>query len=876
MKSSEIRTAFLDYFQSKGHKIVPSSPLIPWDDPTLIFVNAGMVQFKKIFLGSEKSPFSRAVTCQKCMRAGGKHSDLENVGHTARHHTFFEMLGNFSFGDYFKKDAILFGWDLLTGQFKLPKEKLYVSVYEQDDEAAGLWADLTEIPDNRIVRLGAKDNFWQMGDTGPCGPCSEIIIDQGSHLGCGKPDCSVGCDCDRFLELWNLVFMQFNRDESGQLTPLPKPSIDTGMGLERISAVLQGKQNNFDTDLFEPIISQISSLSGVAYGSSPDKTASIRVIADHIRAAIFMLSEGCVPSNEGRGYVLRRIIRRASRHAKLLNIHEPCLYRLTGPVISVMGDIYPEIVSERNRTEKLLKIEEENFHRTIESAMNVFDNIVARTKKDGLQVISGEEVARLQQTHGLPFDFAKDIAMDAGLKIDEEAFHEGMESHREKSKANVGAVHAASAMHTAEAYADIDKSEFVGYDALTANAVVKYLYKNNRLVDALAEGEEGEMILDKTPFYGESGGQEGDSGIITSHGALITVLDTKKPSAGIYVHRVKVTKGNITKGEHVNCSVDESMRKAVMRNHTATHLLHKALRMVLGDHVKQSGSVVDHERLRFDFTHFAAMQDDEIKKVEDIINDNILEDISVTTDIMRVDEAMKTGAMALFDEKYGETVRVVTTGDFSKELCGGTHCRSTGEIGLCVIVSEGSVASGIRRIEALTGNTAFEYFRRKKSELDEIKGVLKTEIPLEKIDKLLADVKTMEKEIRKLKTGSSKDNITDAVKNALEINGVKVVKIRQDDLNQNELLLLADNVRDRMNSGIIILYSVTDGQAAIVCVVTKDLTDRFHAGEIVKNITKLTGGRGGGKPDMAQGGTKEIDKLDAILNSLNEIIKDKA
>ncbi len=873
MKSSEIRTAFLDYFQSKGHKIVPSSPLIPWNDPTLIFVNAGMVQFKKVFLGSEKSPFNRAVTCQKCMRAGGKHSDLENVGHTARHHTFFEMLGNFSFGDYFKKDAILFGWDLLTGQFKLPKENLYVSVYEQDDEAAGLWAELTGIPDNRIVRLGAKDNFWQMGDTGPCGPCSEIIIDQGSHMGCGKPDCSVGCDCDRFLELWNLVFMQFNRDESGQLTPLPKPSIDTGMGLERISAVLQGKENNFDTDVFEPIIGGISTLSGISYGTSPENNASMRVIADHMRASIFILSEGCVPSNEGRGYVLRRIIRRASRHAKLLNIHEPCLYRLTDSVIAAIGDVYPEIVKEKNRNEKLLQIEEENFHRTIETSMNLFDDVVTRTIKDGLRMIPGEEVARLQQTHGLPLDFAKDIAMDAGLQIDEEAFHREMASHRDKSR---GTLNVVLPVITAKLSGFTGQTVFVGYDRLFTEANVLDLVKNDASVKELNEGDEGVIILDETPFYGESGGQAGDKGAIITKDSHVIVLDTKKPAPDIYVHQVRVIKGKITKGEHVTCAVDEFMRKSTMRNHTATHLLHKALRMVLGDHVKQSGSVVDPERLRFDFTHFTAMKDDEIIKVEDVINDKILEDLAVRTDIMKVDEAMKTGAIALFDEKYGETVRVVTTGDFSKELCGGTHCRATGEIGLCVIVSEGSVASGIRRIEALTGKPAFEYFRRKKSELDEIKGVLKTEIPLEKIDKLLADVKTMEKEIRKLKTGSSKDNITDAVKNAREINGVKVVKIRQDGLSQNELRLLADNIRDRMNSGIIILYSVTEGHAAIVSVVTKDLTDRFHAGNILKNITKLTGGRGGGKPDMAQGGTKEIDKLDAILGSLNEIIKDKA
>ena len=875
MKSSEIRTAFLDYFQSKGHKIVPSSPLIPWNDTTLIFVNAGMVQFKKVFLGSEKSPFNRAVSCQKCMRAGGKHSDLENVGHTARHHTFFEMLGNFSFGDYFKKDAILFGWDLLTGQFKLPKEKLYVSVYEQDDEAAGLWAELTGIPDNRIVRLGAKDNFWQMGDTGPCGPCSEIIIDQGSHMGCGKPECSVGCDCDRFLELWNLVFMQFNRDESGQLTPLPKPSIDTGMGLERISAVLQGKQNNFDTDIFGPIISAISSLSGISYGASPENTASMRVIADHIRASIFMLSEGCVPSNEGRGYVLRRIIRRASRHAKLLNIHEPCLYRLTASVIAAIGDVYPEIVQEKNRNEKLLQIEEENFHRTIETSMNLFDDIITKSKKDGLLIIPGEEVARLQQTHGLPLDFAKDIAMDAGLIIDEEAFHKEMASHRDKSKVITGK--GESVIEFIAHGEAIAGTMFAGYDNTSiTDAVAISLSKDGKQVETLGEGEEGIIVLDKTPFYGESGGQMGDRGLMLSKTASINVIDTKKPAPDLYLHKVKIRNGTIKKGDKVACTVDETSRKATMRNHTATHLLHKALSMVLGEHVKQSGSFVDPERLRFDFTHFTAMQDDQIKKVEDIVNDRILEDLAVRTDIMKVDEAMKTGAMALFDEKYGETVRVVTTGDFSKELCGGTHCKSTGEIGLCVIISEGSVASGIRRIEALTGKPALEYFRRKKSELDEIKGVLKTEIPLEKIDKLLADVKTMEKEIRKLKTGSSKDSITDAVKNALEINGVKIVKIRQDGLDQNELRLLADNVRDRMGSGVIILYSVTEGQASIVCVVTKDMTDRFHAGDILKNITKLAGGRGGGKPDMAQGGTKEIDKLDAILGSLNEIIKEKA
>ena len=871
MKSAEIRAAFLEYFQSKAHKIVPSSPLIPWDDPTLIFVNAGMVQFKKIFLGLEKSPYNRAVTCQKCMRAGGKQSDLENVGHTARHHTFFEMLGNFSFGDYFKKDAILFGWDLLTGHFQLPKEKLFATVYEEDDEAAALWPQLTGIPENRIVRLGAKDNFWQMGDTGPCGPCSEIIIDQGSHLGCGKPDCSVGCDCDRYLELWNLVFMQYERDETGKLTPLPKPSIDTGMGLERISAVLQGKTSNFDTDLFEPILQEISSASGISYGSFGQNDTSMRVIADHMRASVFMLSEGCVPSNEGRGYVLRRIIRRASRHAKLLNMNEPCLYKFIDPVITALGNIYPEIVKEANRTGKLLKIEEENFHRTIETSMNLFDDIVTKAKKDGLQVIPGEEVARLQQTHGLPLDFAKDIALDAGLSIDEESFHREMESHRDKSKGNTLKIDVP--MPSFELHLSLVQTEFVGYDTLQTDAVVLSITKEGQPVESLGKGEEGIIVLDKTPFYGESGGQMGDSGTMVSKTALINVIDTQKPSPGLYIHKVKIEKGIVSKGDMVSCSVDEAPRKAIMRNHTATHLLHKALQMVLGEHVKQSGSVVDSERLRFDFTHFNAMQDDEIRKVEDIVNDKILEDLPVRTDIMNINDAIKSGAMALFDEKYGDTVRVVSSGDFSKELCGGTHCRATGEIGLCVIVSEGSVASGIRRIEALTGKSALDYLRQKESDLDRIKLILKTETPQEKIEKILADIKAMEKEIQNLKTGSSRDTIAEAFKEAQEIDGVKVVKIKQDGLNQNELRLVADNAKDRLKSGIIVVTSVNDSQAALVCMVTKDLTNKYHAGNIVKNIAQLAGGKGGGKPDMAQGGTKEIDKLDAALDSLHEIIK---
>jgi alanyl-tRNA synthetase len=755
----------------------------------------------------------------------------------------------------------------------LPEEKLYVSVYEKDDEAAKLWSELTGLPDERIARLGAKDNFWQMGDTGPCGPCSEIIIDQGRDIGCGKPECAVGCECDRFLELWNLVFMQFNRAQNGELTPLPKPSIDTGMGIERISATLQGKTSNFDSDLFEPIIKDISILSGKKYTSSQEKDASFRVIADHIRAIVFLLSEGLTPSNEGREYILRRVIRRASRHARLLDMHEPCLYKLTDSVIDVMGNIYPGIADERKRTNKLLKIEEESFIRTIETGMNVLDDIISKVKKEGIHIIPGEEVFRLYDTHGFPLDFARDIAMDAGLGIDEKAFQKEMELQREKSRGNIGSLNIIMPMPTIEAYGIVGETEFVGYDTLRIDAIVKDIFKDGKPVDVLVEGEEGEIILDRTPFYGESGGQVGDTGTIESEGSYIKVLDTKKPYPHLYFHSVKIEKGKITKGDKVTCVVDRDRRRAIMRNHTATHLLHRALRIVLGDHVKQSGSVVSPDRLRFDFTHFDAMQYDEIKRVEDLINEKILEDIPVRTDIMKIDEATKTGAVALFDEKYGETVRVVSAEDFSKELCGGIHCKATGEIGPCVILSEGSVASGIRRIEAMTGKSAFDYLKHKETELDSIKGLLKSERPVEKLEKLLNDMKSMEKEIQKLKTGSTKDIISEALKESHEFDGVKVVKIRQDGLNPNELRLLADNIRDRLKSGVIVVSSVIDSQAAIVCMVTKDLKDRYNAGEIVKNISRIAGGKGGGKPEMAQGGTKDIEKLDNALEALYDIIK---
>ncbi len=871
MKSNEIRTSFLEFFRSKEHSIVQSSPLIPWNDPSILFVNAGMVQFKRVFLGEEHASFQRAVSCQKCMRAGGKHSDLENVGHTARHHTFFEMLGNFSFGDYFKKEAILYSWELFIDFLSLPSEKLYVSVYEEDEEAARLWSELTGIPDTRIIRLGAKDNFWQMADTGPCGPCSEIIIDQGAELGCGRPECAVGCDCDRFLELWNLVFMQFDRDEKGTLTPLPKPSIDTGMGLERITAVLQGKTNNFDTDLFEPIIRHISSLCGIDYPSAQETDTSMRVIADHLRASVFMLSEGLVPSNEGRGYVLRRIIRRAARHAKLLNMSEPCLFRLAESVIDAMGGIYPEIIRERDRITKLLGIEEERFTRTIETGITILDDIIADLKGQKKDIIPGEEVFRLYDTYGFPLDFAKDIAMDAGLTVDEDRFREEMESQRQRSKGTQFISPQATA--SGDLYTHSDESEFVGYKLTSVESVVNSAFKDGMRVDHLKQGEKGVLVLDKTPFYAESGGQVGDTGTMESKNSFISVNDTRKPMNGVLIHDVKIEKGNIHIGDRVSCTVDKARRKSIMRNHTATHLLQQALKIVLGDHIKQSGSVVSPEKLRFDFTHFNSLSIQEIQSVEDIVNHRIWDNLPVTTQVMNIEDALGTGAVALFDEKYGDTVRVISVDEFSRELCGGTHCASTGEIGLFTVISEGSVASGIRRIEAVTGERAFLSLRKTKSDLDAIKDMLKTEEPSLKIEKLLNELKSSEKEIQRLKTGSSKDTIADAIKNAADFQGIKIVRIRQDGLNQNELRLLADNVRDRLGSGVIVIISATNGQASVVCMVTKDLLRTLNANNIIKGIANISGGRGGGKPDLAQGGTKNIDKLNEALDSLLDIIE---
>lgn len=875
MKSAEIRSSFLEFFRSKGHQPVASSSLIPRHDPTLLFTNAGMVQFKSIFLGEETREYTRATTSQKCMRAGGKHSDLENVGHTARHHTFFEMLGNFSFGDYFKRDAILFAWELLTGVYGLAKDKLWVTVYTDDDEAAALWPELTGISADRVIRLGAKDNFWQMGDTGPCGPCSEILIDQGEEVGCGTPDCKVGCDCDRFLELWNLVFMQYNRDESGTLTPLPKPSIDTGMGLERIAAVLQGKRNNFDTDLFAPIIEAICAKSGVPYKLGPDTDVSIRVVADHLRAAAFLLGDGLMPSNEGRGYVLRRIIRRASRHAKLLGMQGPALSELLQPVQIAMGSVYPELAVEHDRSAKLLRIEEEKFTRTLEQGVRILDAVIEKVQKAGSTTIPGDEVFKLYDTYGFPLDLARDIAMDKNLHVDEDGFHREMESQRERARASwVGEEEAVAAIYK-ELQSEIGETVFVGYDAVEADAVVRAILKGGKAVSEANAGDEVELFLDQTPFYGESGGQVGDVGMIVCGSVSADVKHTKK-EVGLHAHVVKIAHGSIKVWDKVRCSVAAAARKATSRNHTATHLVHTALRTVLGDHVKQAGSLVNPDRMRFDFSHFYGLEKQEINDIEDMVNAAILENIAVQTEIADIQDAMKSGVIALFGEKYGDKVRIVRVPGVSAELCGGTHCMHTGDIGLFTVVSEGSVASGIRRIEAVTGKAAFELLREKRDELKKIGDLLKSDRPAERVEKVLADLKDREKEIDALKAKSASQDAVSIVDQAQTINGVKVLSARVPDMDAKDLRVLADNIRDRLGSCVLVLASVKDGQAALVAMVTKDLTGRFSAGELLKDVATKVGGRGGGKPEMAQGGVAnvtEVSVLDAALGAVYELCK---
>jgi len=878
MKGSEIRKRFLEYFQEQDHTILPSSPLIPRNDPTLLFTNAGMVQFKDIFTGEKPSRVPRAVTSQKCMRAGGKHNDLENVGRTARHQTFFEMLGNFSFGDYFKEKAIELAWDFLVREMGLPKDRLWVSVYLDDDDAYGIWRDKIKVPEDRILRLGEADNFWAMGDTGPCGPCSEIHIDQGKTVGCGRPDCGLECDCDRFLEIWNLVFMQYNRDEKGELTPLPHPSIDTGMGLERVTAVVQGRTSNYDTDLFSGIISAISELTDKAYGADPSQDTSIRVIADHSRALAFLLADGVLPSNEGRGYVLRRILRRAARHGKLLGMDEPFLYKLTGTVTDEMKEAYPELQRAREHVAAVVLNEEERFLNTLDQGLMILNDLIEKLVNKGEKTVPGKEIFKLYDTFGFPLDLTQDIAEEKGLALDETGFHEEMERQRERARSSWKGSAEKGVDPVYKSLSEKYSTTFVGYDRTESESEVLAMVRESALQETGLEGEELDLVLDTTPFYAESGGQVGDCGMLTWEEGSAEVVQTLKPAGELIVHRTRILQGTLNPGQKLWARVDQKKRKTTAHNHTATHILHAVLRQVLGDHVKQAGSLVAPDRLRFDFTHFASIQPRELERIERLTNKWIWENAHVEKDVKFLDEAVRDGAIALFGEKYGDQVRVISIPDLSRELCGGTHVDATGEIGLFKVMHEGGIAAGVRRIEAVTGTQAYENFKNLESEVlslsELVKGtpgqiVPKVEKTLKERKELLQQIGDLKKELAEFRDGDLSDQIRD-------VDGIKVLSQRTENLSPEELREYADRLRDRVGSGVVVIGSENKGKVSLIAMVTKDLTKKIHAGNLIKEIARMTGGSGGGRPDMAQAGGKDASKLDEALKRVFDIIHEQS
>ncbi|MBI5328219.1 MAG: alanine--tRNA ligase [Deltaproteobacteria bacterium] len=875
MKTNEIRKTFLEYFRKNGHAIVPSSPLVPKGDPTLLFTNAGMVQFKGVFLGEEKRDYKRAVTAQKCMRAGGKHNDLENVGRTARHHTFFEMLGNFSFGDYFKEDAIKFAWDFMTMEMGLDQKRLWVTVFEDDADAADIWKNSTGIPGERIVLMGEKDNFWTMGDVGPCGPCSEIIIDQGKDVGCGRPECAIGCACDRFLELWNLVFMQYNRDLKGRLTQLPKPSIDTGMGLERLSSVMQGKKSNYDGDIFMPIINFIEDESGKNYGETEINDVSIRAIADHSRAVTFLIADGILPSNEGRGYVLRRILRRASRHGKLLGINEPFLYKVCGKVIEVMGEAYAEIITARNSIVKAIEGEESRFLETLERGLNILGEAVKALKRKRAKIIPGDIAFKLYDTYGFPIDLTADIVKAESFSIDEEGFNASMEEQRLKAR---GAWKGSGEIKTQDLYKKIltdgIKTIFTGYHADAASSNVTCLIKDGIISGAAHQGDSIEVITEETPFYGESGGQVGDIGAIVGEGFEMAVLDTKKPLPDLIVHHCTVKKGSLITGAAVKLIPDLNTRKATSRHHTATHLIHTALRNILGKHVRQSGSLVGPTRIRFDYSHFSPLSEKEIAKIEYMVNEKIMENLDVSTETLCYKDAITKGALAFFDEKYGDMVRMIAVNGFSKELCGGIHVKRTGDIGVVKITGDYSVAAGIRRIEAAAGVAALKTITEQENIMKEAVSILKTstkELP-DKINKLIQHQKTLEKEIASLEA-KLKSGDADAVLEQLRVvKDIQVIASEVEASGPDDLRQMADTLRMKIKSGIVVLGSKTNGKALILAAITKDLSNRFNAGSIIKELAPVIGGKGGGKADMAQAGGDNPAGLKKAMEKVYHII----
>lgn len=873
MTGNEIRQLYLDYFQKHGHRVVRSSSLIPQDDPTLLFTNAGMVQFKRTFLGEEQRGYVRATTSQKCVRAGGKHNDLENVGYTARHHTFFEMLGNFSFGDYFKEKAVELAWDLLTNGYGLPADKLWASVYLDDDEAYDLWTRRVGIPESRMVRLGEADNFWAMGDTGPCGPCSEIHLDRGAEYGCGRPDCDVACDCDRFLEIWNLVFMQYNRDTSGTMTPLPKPSIDTGLGLERMASVIQRVNTNFETDLLFPIIQRTEVLAGKGYGQSETGDVAMKVIADHSRAAAFLIGDGVLPSNEGRGYVLRRIMRRAIRYGRNLGLSKPFLHETARVVFDIMAPAYPDLKAAAAFITNVIENEEIRFSETLDNGLRVLTDSLAEIRAKGDARVPGELIFKLYDTFGFPVDIVRDVVRDEGLTLDTDGFEARMEQQRQQSRSKIafsGISDAYRQLSTAG-----EKPQFVGYGTLSCEANVLLVVRDNVGVQTAEAGQAVEVVTTATPFYGEAGGQVGDQGTITAPGMQMEVTDTVKDPTGIIIHKGQVKSGRLENGQTVMLAVDGDRRAAIALNHTATHILHAALRRELGDHVKQAGSLVAPDRLRFDFTHFSQIDPDALERIETFVNDRIRQNVPVAVDEMGMEQAVRSGATALFEEKYGDRVRVITLDTFSRELCGGTHTGRTGDIGFLKILSESSVASGVRRIEALTGIAALQHVQKTSRMLQQVSHLVKDKPDTvdQRVESLMATLKSLEKETQRLKTKMAEMQADDSGGQTSEINGVQSI-IQQVTVDQPAALReLADRFRDRIQSGIVALGAESDGKALLIVMVTKDLTDRFHAGRMIKAMAAQVGGGGGGRPDMAQAGGPRPRNLAQALEKARELIQ---
>ncbi|MEQ2015011.1 alanine--tRNA ligase [Photorhabdus bodei] len=866
--TAEIRQAFLDFFHTKGHQVVPSSSLVPNNDPTLLFTNAGMNQFKDVFLGQDKRSYSRATTAQRCVRAGGKHNDLENVGYTARHHTFFEMLGNFSFGDYFKHDAISYAWELLTGKdwFNLPKEKLWVTVYQTDNEAYDIWKNEVGIPAERIIRIGdnkgapyASDNFWQMGDTGPCGPCTEIFYDHGEHIWGGPPG-SPEEDGDRYIEIWNIVFMQFNRHADGTMEPLPKPSVDTGMGLERIAAVLQHVNSNYEIDLFRDLITVVANVTGATDDLS---NKSLRVIADHIRSCAFLICDGVVPSNENRGYVLRRIIRRAIRHGNMLGAKETFFYKLVAPLLEVMGAAGEELKRQQAMVEQILQTEEEQFARTLERGLQLLDDELAKLPGD---ILDGETAFRLYDTYGFPVDLTADVCRERSISVDEAGFAVAMENQRRRARESSG-----FGTNYNELIKVDERSDFSGYDHNEQQATVTAIFRNGESVNQIQAGEEAIVILDKTAFYAESGGQVGDSGILSNTNCAFCVIDTQKYGQAIG-HIGKLEKGILSVNHNINAVIDIERRDAIRLNHSATHLLHAALRQILGEHVSQKGSLVNDKYLRFDFSHFEAMKPEQIRQVEDLVNAEVRQNSPVVTELMDLETAKAKGAMALFGEKYEEQVRVLSMGDFSTELCGGTHANRTGDIGLFRIIAESGTAAGIRRIEAITGKKALESVHQQVDLLQDIAQLVKSDIHSlsEKVRVTLDRTKALEKELQQLKDQQAAQESSSLASKAKEVKGVKLLVSQLSNTEPKMLRTMVDDLKNQLGSAIIVLSAISDDKVSLIVGVTKDLTAQIKAGELISSVAQQIGGKGGGRPDMAQAGGSDIEALPSALDSVEE------